>query len=121
MTDLGDADLICSYMRESQGRSTLRNGLSKFMVWIMNRLFGLNLKYYSGMMLGKRTLLQSVSVKSDGLMAVSEYLIRLIKSGCRYKEIGFVHTGRREGRTSAFRWKNIRDALKTVIMLKAEL
>jgi glycosyltransferase involved in cell wall biosynthesis len=119
--EIGDADLVCSYMQEIKGRPWIRNVLSQSTVWAMNILFGLNLKYYNGMLLAKRSCLLSVSVKANGLLAVAEYLIRMIKSGCRYKEIGFVHIGRKEGHTKAFRWKNIYDAFKTVIMLRIEL
>ncbi len=109
-------DLVISYMK-IQNRSFLRRFISSCFIIFMNSLFGLHLKYYNGPFICRREMAQKVKAKSSGLAAVAEYVVRFIKSGCRYKEIPFMHVGRQVGKSSALTIKNIKSVLLTIFVL----
>jgi len=118
---IGEADLIFSYMSDTRNRSLLRRFISKFFVIFMNFLFGLRIKYYNGLILAKRSTLQGIPIKSKGLAAIAECIVRMVKSGCSYKEIGFQHTGRQAGKSTAFRLNNIASVLETIMILVKDI
>ncbi len=115
--NIGDADMITAYMSDSKRRPWGRRCLSRLFVFLLSVLFGLPLKYYNGPFICRRGLLQSLAIKSEGLTALAECKIRLLKMGCTYKEIRFDHTGRQAGRSSALRWKSIKQTLRNVAIL----
>jgi len=47
----------------------------------MNIIFGLKLKYYNGAFICRRDLLQSIPIKSTGLAALAECIVRLLRAG----------------------------------------
>ena len=83
----------------------------------MNSLFGLHLKYYNGAFIARTQLLQSIPIKSQGLAALAECLVRLIKSGYSYKAIYFEHTGRKNEHSKAFKVKSIVAVATTIGIL----
>jgi len=113
----GSADLIVSYMQKTNKRSIFRRIVSKTFVIIMNILFGLNLKYYNGSFICRTALLQAIPIKSTGLAALAECIVRLLKQGVTWKSIYFEHVGRRHGKSKAFDFKNINAVSKTIWIL----
>jgi len=113
----GSADLIISYMKKTNKRSLFRRFVSKCFVLIMNVLFGLNLKYYNGAFICRTSLLKSIPIKSTGLAALAECIIRLIKKGVNWRVIYFEHSGRQHEKSKAFNLKSINAVLKTVWIL----
>lgn len=111
------ADLVISYMQKTNRRSLFRQVISKIFVVVMNILFKLNLKYYNGAFICKRELLLSIPIKSTGLAALAECLVRLLKKGVRYRTIYFEHAGRRHERSKAFTFKSIKAIAKTIGIL----
>lgn len=117
LNQIGSEDLVISYMVSQGNRRLVRRLLSRGFVTLLNGLFGLNLAYYNGAFLCRRSLIQSLPIKSDGLGMVAECLVRLIKAGCRYKAIPFEHTGRKHQQSKALRLKSILSVLYTVSIL----
>lgn len=117
INEIGSADLIVTYMADMRNRSLLRRFISRSFVFLMNGLFGLRLKYYNGLFICKRTVIQAIPIKSSGLAAAAECLVRMIKSGCSYKEICFHHTGRRAGKSTALTMKSLKIVIKTIFVL----
>lgn len=113
----GSADLVISYMQKTNRRSWFRRVVSKTFVLVMNILFGLRLKYYNGAFICKRALLLSIPIKSTGLAALAECLVRLLKKGVGYRTIYFEHAGRRHERSKAFTLKSIKAISKTIGIL----
>ena len=113
----GSADLIISYMQKNTKRSLFRRFVSGTFVFIMNILFGLNLKYYNGAFICKASLLKSIPIKSTGLAALAECIIRLLKKGVSFKTVYFEHTGRRHEKSKAFNLKSINAVTKTIVTL----
>jgi glycosyltransferase involved in cell wall biosynthesis len=117
--EIGTTDLVISYMAKNNKRSLFRRVVSKTFVVLMNTLFGLHLEYYNGAFICRRQLLQEIPIKSQGLAALAECLVRLIKAGYSYKAIYFEHTGRKNDHSKAFNFKSILAVSKTIgILLK---
>ncbi len=117
----GGADIVITYMRKTDKRSFLRRILSSFFVGVMNIIFMLNLKYYNGAFICRRQLLQSISIKSMGLAALAECIIRLLKSGRTYKAIYFEHSGRKHEKSKALTVKSFLAVVRTVLVLAKDV
>ena len=113
----GSADLVISYMQKTDRRSLLRRMVSRSFVGMMNMLFGLRLQYYNGAFICKTQLLRSIPIKSTGLAALAECLVRLLKKGTPYRTVYFEHVGRRHERSKAFHFKSIKGVAKTIGIL----
>jgi len=113
----GSADLVISFMQKTNKRSFFRRFVSKIFTMIMNLLFGLKLKYYNGPFICRTSLLKSLPIKSTGLAALAECVVRLIKQGISWRAIYFEHTGRRHEKSKAFNLKSINAVLKIIWIL----
>ena len=117
----GNADVIITYMRKTDKRSLFRRGLSFLFVLAMNCIFGLKLEYYNGAFICRRELLKSISIKSTGLAALAECLVRLLKAGCSFKPIYFEHTGRKHEKSKALNMKSIKAVFMTIVILVKDI
>lgn len=113
----GTSDLIISYMKATNKRSIFRRCVSACFVLLMNTIFLLKLKYYNGAFICRTSLLKTVPIKSTGLAALAECIVRLIKNGTSYRPIYFEHTGRRHHQSKAFSMRSINAVLKTIWIL----
>jgi len=111
------AYLVISYMQKNNKRSIIRRIVSKTFVIVMNFIFGLNLKYYNGAFICRTSLLRSVPIKSTGLAALAECIVRLLKQGVTWCPIYFEHVGRSHEKSKAFSLKSINSVLKTIWIL----
>lgn len=112
-----DEDIVITYIAKTTNRSVFRRFTSRCFVLMMNSLFGLKLKYYNGPFLCKLETIRSVNLKSYGLAMVAELIVRLLKSGHTYKEIGLDHTGRKNEKSKAFTLKSIISVIRTIFVL----
>jgi glycosyltransferase involved in cell wall biosynthesis len=113
----GTADLVISYMQKTNKRSLFRRFISKIFVIIMNLLFGLKLKYYNGAFICRASLLKATPIKSTGLAALAECVVRLLKQGVSWRAIYFEHVGRRHEKSKALNLKSVNAVLKTIWIL----
>jgi glycosyltransferase involved in cell wall biosynthesis len=113
----GSADLVISYMQKNNKRSIFRRVVSKTFVLIMNMLFGLHLKYYNGAFICRTSLLQKVQIKSTGLAALAECIVRLLKQGVSWRAVYFEHVGRAHEKSKAFNLKSLKAVAKTIWIL----
>lgn len=111
------ADLIISYMANPQARSLFRRIVSKAYVIVMNTLFNLRLKYFNGYFIAKSDLLKNLELKSAGFTIFVEIIVKLIKSGATYREIPFIHTGRKFGHSNAITLPNIKRSSFMILTL----
>ncbi len=117
----GQSDLISSYLTDMKIRSLFRRIISQTFVMAMNCLFGMQLRYFNGPFICRCELLSSLPLRSPGLTVVAETKIRLIKKGHSYKEIPFQHIGRRGGKSTALRFKNVVTVISVVAVLWKEI
>jgi len=113
----GSSDLVISYMKKTNKRSLFRRAVSKTFVLIMNLLFGMNLKYYNGAFICKTALLKAIPIKSTGLAALAECIVRLVKQGVVWRPIYFEHVGRQHEQSKAFNLKSVKAVSKTIWIL----
>jgi len=111
----GKADVIISYTLNSEVRALHRRIISNTFVWMLNRLFGLNMRYYNGNAVYKTQNLQGLDIKSKDFAYNAEILVKLIKSGCSYYEFGIQI--KPTTKTAIFEINNIVGVVRTVCSL----
>ncbi len=113
----GGAPLIITYTQNSEVRPLHVRMVSKSFATLCNLVFGLNLKYFNGICLYPRKLLQQV-IMADSPAYNAGILVQLLKSGVGYielpQELNPVSAGV-PGRTFAF--GNVIASLKTLAMI----
>jgi len=110
---VGAADVVLSYIIRDF-RSLGRRIVSRTIVNVMNLLFGLRLKYYTGPWLCRTDTLKRINTISQGSMILAEIPVRLIYSGLSYIEVGLQPQPRTAGSTKTFRLKNIVSAVTSI-------
>ena len=119
---LGKADVVMTYTSNKEVRPLIRRAISWFYVFICNTLFGLHLKYFTGLTLIKTDLVRSLLPISEGFGYSTEIIVRLLKRGHTYLEVPMQMTPPVPGRRSAaFRFKNILSVLKTLLRLTVQV
>lgn len=103
----GKADIIIPYTLNIQERSLFRRTCSKTFVLLLNFLFGLRLKYYNHYILHKRDVINSIDIYTDSYAFQAEALIKLIKAGHTYIEVGVMARFQKGIKTKAFRLNNV--------------
>lgn len=115
------ADMIIPYHLNSYIRPVFRRFISKCFVILLNLLTGLKLKYYNGMVLHKTSVINSIEIKTDSFAYQAEALIKLIKKGHNYVELGIELVDRKKGFSKAFKLKNILGVLKAILDIIMEV
>ncbi len=115
---IGNAEIINPYFTNAfQTRYFHRVLISKSYVKLMNFILGLNLKYYTGTVLHKSSLLKSLKINDQSFSYQVEILAKLLKSGHSFMEIGIEQTGKGTGSSRFFTYKNITGILKSIFYL----
>jgi glycosyltransferase involved in cell wall biosynthesis len=116
-----DADMIIPYTVNTEARNLARRLISAAFTILLNALFGLDLKYYNGGVAYKRTVIQSINIRTHSFAFQAEALLKLIRTGYSYIEIP-VHIREREsGGSKAFRINNIIRVIGTIVRLFWEI
>lgn len=119
--EVGTADLVIPYMVNLRRIKTpARYALSRTYSNLLNLLFGFRLRYYNGLPVYRRSLLQAITITSEGFGFQGEILVKLLKSGCTYVQVG-VDGAEETGNSSALRLKNIISVGKTFAHLILEI
>ena len=118
---LGSVDIIAPYTLNYRIRPFSRQVVSWAFTTLVNLLFGLKLKYYNGIVIHKSSIIKSVPISSTGFSYQAEILVRLIKSGHSYKEVGINILERTHGKSSALSSQNIQSVLKALSKLFFEI
>jgi dolichol-phosphate mannosyltransferase len=111
---LGRADMVIPYIATPWVRSLQRRMISAAFTRLMNVLFGLRLRYLNGPCVLRRTLLQTISLRTHDFAYMAAILVRLLRSGHSYVEVPMDLQPRRHGRSKAFRPKNVVSVLRTI-------
>lgn len=121
LSQTGKADIIIPYVTNMNIRPILRQWLSATFTHTINILFGLKVSYYNGTVIHKKKLLMTALPKTHGHAYQAEILVRLIKRGASYTEVGYNMVERHAGSTSAFKIKNVKSVFKSIFFLFWEL
>ena len=113
----GKADLIIPYIANPEFRSRARRMVSQAYVSLLNAIFGLDLKYYNGVVIYRSDLIKKVKTSTQGFAFLAEALIRMIKEGSTYEEVPTFHRERSHGESKAFRLQNFLDVFRMIHVL----
>lgn len=86
---LGRADILIPYLASQKGRPLFRRFTSRAFVLIVNLLFGLRIRYYNGSVVHRTRLIQGIEIVTDSFAYQAEALIKLLRAGHTYEEIGY--------------------------------
>ena len=117
---VGQEDIVVVYIK-SDIRGWIRQSVSKSFCTLLNLLFGLKLKYFNGPCVHKREILQRTKMTTNGFAFMAETLIRLIKAGHGYTEVGLDGQMRQGGKSKAFLFKNWIRVLTVIFRLFMEI
>lgn len=119
---LGQADIVLPFPTNSRVRGLFRQFASRAYTGLMNLLFGLNVRYYNGTVIHRTVNLRSITIETASFAYQSEILVKMLRAGKSYVEVGIEIEPPQAGRRSrALRWKNLREVLRTVGRLFVDL
>ncbi|HTV28368.1 MAG TPA: glycosyltransferase family 2 protein [Xanthobacteraceae bacterium] len=113
----GEADIVVPYVANPRSRPWRRRLASSAFTFLVNRLFGLDLPYFNGLVLHRTRLLQRIEIKTNSFAYQAEALVRLISGGATYCTVPVNIAERAAGHSSAFAPKNIYRVVKTILLL----
>ena len=113
----GQADIVAPYTVNCHVRPRSRQIISHVYTRALNLLFRLDLKYYNGPAVHRTDLARSIPITTFGFAFLSEIMVRLIRSGHSYVEVGMFLQPRAYGRSNALRLRSIFSVIKTVLTL----
>jgi dolichol-phosphate mannosyltransferase len=118
---IGTADIVVPYMTNLRKiKSPSRYLVSRTYTTLLNLLSGYRLKYYNGLPVHRRKYLNDIEITSTGFGFQGEIIIKLLKSGCSYVQVG-VPGAEMTRNSSAFRFKNVINVGATLVKLIREL
>ena len=103
---VGTVETVLSYVLKDV-RGPFRRTLSRTLTNVVNLMFGVRLRYYTGPCVYRTDVLQRLRCISEGSMIVPEILLRMVKSGLSYIEIPLQPQARASGSTKTFRVRNL--------------
>ena len=103
----GKYDIIIPYLSNLRERSFARRIIAKVFVALLNAIFRLKIKYYNHFVLHRRSIVNSIDIRTNSYAYQAEALIKLIKSGYSYVEVGVTGIFEKDTETKAFRIRNI--------------
>lgn len=112
---LGKAPIIITYTGNRKVRSWKRRCVSWGFVKLCNILFGLHLKYFNGISIFPRSLLQATPMTCDNFAYMAEIIIYLVKSGVHYIEVPQLI--KPTSSSSSFKLKSVLECLGTLASL----
>lgn len=110
------ADVVLSYVIMDT-RGIARRAISRTFIIVMNLLFGLRLRYYTGPWICGTEALKRIKTIGQGSMVVPEIPVRLIYAGQSYVEVGLQPQPRTSGKTKTFRFANFVFAATSIVHL----
>lgn len=113
---IGEADMILSYP-DIDPRRKRRRWVSRSFVILLNILFGVRLRYFTGPCVYRAEQAKRLRPITHGSMMVPELLLRLIKAGQSYIEVEIHPKPRTAGATKTFRLSNIFYVGSSVLLL----
>ena len=121
MSRAGTADIVINYISNAEVRGWRRRLVSRSFVVVVNTLFGLSLRYYNGTALHRTALIRSVTIRTDSFAYQAEALVKLLRGGHSYVEVGTPIAPRAGGRTKAFRLRNAIDVGRALCRLVVDV
>jgi dolichol-phosphate mannosyltransferase len=117
---VGKADIIVGYTRRMwRSRTWRRTLISKTFTLLVNLITQRWLVYYNGLQIHKASVLKNLRIESRGYGFQAEVLVKALRCTRTCREVAMDLTERTRGESQAFRWKNIADVARTLVILLA--
>jgi dolichol-phosphate mannosyltransferase len=117
---VGRADMIIPYTENPEVRPVTRRILSRAFVFLVNALTGNHLSYYNGAVLHTTAIINSIEIHTDSFGYQAEALVKLLKAGHSYLEVGTKIDYRPSGVSKALRPNNILTVARFLSTLSLE-
>jgi len=114
---VGQADMVIPYRTNPEGRGLGRRFLSWAYTMLLNVMFWRRIRYYNGLVVYRTALLQKITIKTDSFAFQAEAVVKLLRLGHNYVEVGCVISEARHGRSKALQLKNVVNVIKTLVRL----
>lgn len=121
LAQVGKADLVLPYVANPELRSWGRRIGSRAFTTLINTLFGQRVHYYNHCVVFRREDLRAITIVTNGFAYQAEAVIKLLKAGCSYVEVGIDDFPRVHGQSTALRPKNLLNCLRAVYKLVWEV
>jgi dolichol-phosphate mannosyltransferase len=102
----GKVDTVLSYVLKDF-RGPFRRKVSRTLTVLMNVMFGVRIRYYTGPCVYRTDVLQRLTCICEGSLIVPEILLRMVKSGLPFVEIPLQPQPRTSGTSKTFRLGNL--------------
>lgn len=117
LREVGKADIVIPYLVNQRNRPLFRRFTSQLFVGTVNLLFGLRVRYYNGAVVHRRALIQQVEIRTDSFAYEAEALVKLLRAGRSYVEVGYESATYAGVFSHATRPKNLALVIGTVLRL----
>ncbi|HHT9131917.1 MAG TPA: glycosyltransferase family 2 protein [Candidatus Tripitaka californicus] len=117
----GPADIVVSYFTNQEIRPFHRQIVSRLYTTALNLIFGLDMKYYNGPFVYRCTAVQRIPVTTGGFAYLASNLIRMLKMGHSFIEVGIPLEERKHGSSKAITVFNSIVVAKTIFLLFLEI
>ena len=121
LSRMGASDIVIPYVANPEARSVARQIVSSAFTRLVNGLFGLKVTYFNGCVLHKTDLLKQIDIRTNGFAYQAEALVKLIRAGANYIEIPVAISERSNGKSSAFKPKNIYRVCRAILSVWLEV
>jgi dolichol-phosphate mannosyltransferase len=111
---VGTAEIVAPYHGNPKARQAYRRVLTVVSTTLVNRLFGLRLRYFQGPCVYPTSLARALPKTAGGFYFLTQMLVHALCAGHTYVEVPLIHQDRAHGRSKAVSWRNIMRALRTI-------
>jgi glycosyltransferase involved in cell wall biosynthesis len=105
--EIGKADIVVPYVVNPAVRTPFRVFLSSSFTNLVNVMFGLKVPYYNGLVIHRREVVSSITIKTNSFAYQAETLVRLLRKGHSFVPVSIHIRERQDGETKAFRLRNM--------------
>jgi dolichol-phosphate mannosyltransferase len=121
LDQIGRADLVIPYIANPEFRSWGRRLGSRAFTTLINGCFGLSVRYYNHCVVFPRNLLTRITIVTDSFAYQAEAVVKLLRAGCSYVEVGVHDLPRFKGESTALKPRNVWNVLRAIISLNREV
>ncbi len=86
---VGPKDIVIPFLETQRNRPLFRRLTSRTFVVLVNLLFGLRIRYYNGAVVHKTRIIRSIDIGTSSFAYQAEALIKLLRAGHSYVEVGY--------------------------------
>ena len=116
----GGADIILPVPTNPKVRSLTRRIISRTYTFLVNSITGNQIPYYNGLSIHRLDLLRNITIETEGFGFQAEIIVKLLKRGATVDEVNTKISDRANGKTKAFKFRNIRSVLTMLFLILLE-